>query len=69
VVTEEQVSNGFGQSLAARIQEACFEYLDAPVITIGAEDVPAVPLNEVLEKTMILSADKVASAISTLLQY
>jgi 2-oxoisovalerate dehydrogenase E1 component len=69
VVTEEQVSNGFGQSLAARIQEACFEYLDAPVRTIGAEDVPAVPLNEILEKTMILSADKVAAACRELLDY
>jgi len=69
VITEEQVSNGFGQSLAARIQETCFEYLDAPVRTIGAEDVPAVPLNEVLEKTMILSADKVAVEIEELLKY
>jgi 2-oxoisovalerate dehydrogenase E1 component len=69
VVTEEQVSNGFGQSLAARIQEACFEYLDAPVRTIGTEDVPAVPLNEILEKTMILSADKVAAACRELLDY
>lgn len=69
VVTEEQVSNSFAQSLAARIQEHCFEYLDAPVRTIGAEDVPAVPLNEVLEKTMILSASKVANAIGEILEY
>jgi 2-oxoisovalerate dehydrogenase E1 component len=69
VVTEEQVSNSFGQSIAARIQENCFGYLDAPVRTIGAEDVPAVPLNETLEKTMILSAEKVGAVIETLLDY
>jgi 2-oxoisovalerate dehydrogenase E1 component len=32
VVTEEQVSNSFAQSIAARIQENCFERLDAPVL-------------------------------------
>ncbi|MDX1478664.1 MAG: transketolase C-terminal domain-containing protein, partial [Saprospiraceae bacterium] len=69
VVTEEPVSNSFAQSLAARIQEACFESLDAPVRVIGAEDLPAIPLNEVLEKTMIPSVEKVTSAIRSLLEY
>ncbi len=69
VVTEEQVSNSFAQSLAARIQENCFESLDAPVRTIGAHDVPAVPLNEILEKTMILSAEKVAAVLKEMLKY
>ena len=69
VVTEEPVSNSFAQSLAARIQENCFEHLDAPVRTIGSEDMPAIPLNETLERTMIPSIDKVASAIRDLLAY
>ncbi|MCC6280485.1 MAG: tungsten formylmethanofuran dehydrogenase [Saprospiraceae bacterium] len=69
VVTEEQVNNSFAQTLAARIQENCFESLDAPVRTIGAENMPAVPLNAVLEQTMILSTDKVADAIRGLLEY
>ena len=69
VVTEEPVSNSFAQSVAARIQDACFESLDAPVRVIGAEDLPAIPLNEVLEKTMIPSVEKVTSAIRSLLEY
>ncbi len=69
VVTEEPVSNSFGQSIAARIQENCFEKLDAPVITLGAKDLPAVPLNETLEQTMIPSTEKVAAAIDKLLKY
>ncbi len=69
VVTEEQVSNSFAQSVAARIQENCWEYLDAPVRTIGAIDMPAVPLNEVLEKAMILSPEKVAVVIEEILAY
>lgn len=69
VVTEEPVNNTFAQSVAARIQENCFEALDAPVRTIGAENLPAIPLNEVLEKTMILSSEKVGIAIKQLLTY
>ncbi|MBX2929984.1 MAG: tungsten formylmethanofuran dehydrogenase [Saprospiraceae bacterium] len=69
VVTEEPVHNTFAQSIAARIQEHCFESLDAPVRTIGAENMPAVPLNETLEKTMILSAEKVARAMEGMLLY
>lgn len=69
VVTEEPVNNSFAQSIAARIQENCFEFLDAPVKTIGAENMPAIPLNEVLEKTMLPSADKLAVVIGKLLNY
>ncbi|MFN7116286.1 MAG: thiamine pyrophosphate-dependent enzyme [Saprospiraceae bacterium] len=69
VVTEEPVNNTFAQSVAARIQEHCFEYLDAPVRTIGSENLPAIPLNETLEKTMIPSIEKVGKAIGELLAY
>jgi 2-oxoisovalerate dehydrogenase E1 component len=63
VVTEEQVDNSFAQSLAARVQEHCFRWLDAPVRTIGAENMPAVPLNSTLEQAMIPSAAKVSRAM------
>lgn len=69
VVTEETVNCTFAQSIAARVQEHCFESLDAPVRTIGSLDVPAIPLNEILEKTMLLSAEKVSAAIRDLLDY
>ena len=69
VLTEEPVNNTFAQSIAARISENCFEYLDAPVRTLGAANVPAVPLNETLEREMIPSAEKVAQAIERLLAY
>lgn len=69
VVTEEPSENGFGQSIAARVQAECFESLDAPVRVIGAANMPAIPLNEVLEKTMIPSSEKVSEAIGDLLDY
>jgi 2-oxoisovalerate dehydrogenase E1 component len=69
VVTEEPVNNSFAQSVAARIQEFCFEYLEAPVITIGSENMPAIPLNEVLEKTMLLNAQKLGVMVRKILDY
>ena len=69
VVTEEPVDNTFAQSIAARIQENCFSHLDAPVRTIGSENLPAIPLNSTLEATMIPSSEKVSKAIRDLLDY
>ena len=69
VVTEEPVHNSFAQSLAARIGEHCFRWLDAPVRTLGAADMPAVPLNATLEAEMIPSIEKVAAAIGEALQW
>ena len=69
IVTEEPVNNTFAQSLAARIQQRCFEDLDAPVRVIGSENMPAIPLNMTLELTMIPSAEKVADAIRQVLEY
>lgn len=69
VVTEEPVNNTFAQSLSARIQENCFRFLDAPVYTLGAENMPAIPLNSVLEETMIPSIEKVSIKIAQVLAY
>lgn len=69
VVTEEPVNNSFARSLAGRIQEECFRDLDAPVMVIGSENLPAIPLNSTLEQTMIPNADKVKAKINELLRY
>jgi 2-oxoisovalerate dehydrogenase E1 component len=69
VVTEEAVNCTLAQSIAARIQENCFTYLDGPVRTIGSADLPAICLNEILEKSMLLSAAKLSLSISDLLKY
>ncbi|MGL4596251.1 MAG: transketolase C-terminal domain-containing protein, partial [Bacteroidia bacterium] len=69
VLTEEQLNNGFAQALAGRIQRYCFESLDAPVELLGAENMPAIPLNSTLEAAMLPNADKVAVAIERVLGY
>ena len=69
VVTEEPRISGFGNTIASIIQQHCFENLDAPVRVIGAENMPAIPLNSTLEKTMLPNAEKVEIAIKKLLEY
>jgi 2-oxoisovalerate dehydrogenase E1 component len=69
VVTEEPTNNSFARSLAGLIQEKCFCNLDAPVMVIGSENMPAIPLNSVLEFTMIPNVDKVKIKIEELLNY
>jgi len=69
VVTEEPSNNSFALALAGKIQEHCFQYLDAPVMTLGSENLPAIPLNTTLEETMIPSIEKVKNKITELLNY
>lgn len=69
VVTEEPSENGFSRGLQGRIQEECFQYLDAPVMLIGSENMPAIPLNSTLEETMIPSTEKVKKKILDILGY
>ncbi|MBS1488635.1 MAG: tungsten formylmethanofuran dehydrogenase [Bacteroidetes bacterium] len=69
VLTEEPLLNSFAESMAGRIAKEFFQYLDAPVWTLGAANLPAVPLNVDLEKMMLPSAEKVAVELGKLLAY
>ena len=69
VLTEEQIRNSFAEALAYRISRDCFFDLDAPVKTIGALDLPCVPMNVILEKEMLPNAEKVADAIGEMLNF
>ncbi|PRY15640.1 2-oxoisovalerate dehydrogenase E1 component [Pontibacter ummariensis] len=69
VLTEEPLLNSFAESLAGRISKDCFQKLDAPVFTLGAANLPAIPLNVELEKMMLPNPEKVAAQIEELLNY
>jgi 2-oxoisovalerate dehydrogenase E1 component len=69
ILTEEPVNNGFAQALAGKIQQLCFNHLDAPICIVGAENLPAIPLNATLEHTMLPNADKVKVKMQELLSY
>jgi 2-oxoisovalerate dehydrogenase E1 component len=67
VLTEEQQNNSFAEALAGRISKACFQNLDAPVEVLGAMNLPAVPMNVILEKAMLPNAEKVTQRLEILL--
>ena len=52
---------GVSAELAARIGNACFDYLDAPVERVGAAEVP-LPYAKNLEQAALPSAEKIAEA-------
>ncbi|HEY2649657.1 MAG TPA: transketolase C-terminal domain-containing protein, partial [Puia sp.] len=67
VLTEEAQNNSFAEALAARISKACFKSLDAAVEVLGAMNVPAIPMNVILENEVLPNAVKVESALRNLL--
>ncbi len=67
IVTEEQLNNSFAEALAGRLSNSCFQFLDAPIEVIGALNVPAIPMNTILEQAVLPNAEKVELAIARLL--
>lgn len=68
VLTEEQLNNSFAEAFAHRISKNCFQYLDAPVEAMGSLNLPAVPINLVLEKEMLPNAEKLSKKIEEMLK-
>ena len=69
IITEEPSDNTFSQSLAGKIQEKCFQFLDAPIKVLGAENVPAIPLNSQLEERYLPNAKKVSKEINKIMEF
>jgi len=68
VLTEEQQNNSFAEAFAGRISKSCFQYMDAPVEVLGALNLPAVPMNIILENAMLPNAEKVTEKLRNLLK-
>lgn len=69
VLTEEQQQNSFAEALAGRISRHCFHFLDAPVEITGTINIPAIPMNMLLEQAALPNPEKVKAAISRLLLF
>jgi len=61
VVTEEWRSFGAGAEVAARIGEECFDWLDAPVGRVGAEEVPLPYAKNVEQEALPWAKDIIAA--------
>ena len=62
VVHEGHIFSGVGAEIAARIQEHCFDYLDAPILRVTNRDVPQ-PYATVLEQEVNPNPKRIAAAI------
>lgn len=62
IVTEENRRGGYGGEISAIIAEEMFDYLDAPVIRLGALDTP-VPFAPVLEQAYLPNAQDIIKAV------
>ena len=63
VVVHEAVRfGGFGAEIAAQIQEEAFDYLDGPVLRIGAPYAP-VPFSPALEAHYVPNADRITDEV------
>jgi 2-oxoisovalerate dehydrogenase E1 component beta subunit len=68
ITHEDSRTGGIGESLAAIVQEECFEDLDAPVRIVGALDAP-VPYSPPLEDAFLAGEDRVLRAARLLAAY
>ena len=63
VVAHEAVTHGgVGAEVAALVQEAAFDHLDAPVARVGAPFAP-VPFSAQLEDAYLPGADEIVAAV------
>lgn len=67
IVHEAVTFGGIGAEIAAQIQEEAFDYLDAPVLRLGAPFSP-VPFSPVLERAYIPDSDQIAAGVRRLLE-
>ena len=67
VVHEAVTFGGIGAEISAQIQEEAFDYLDAPVLRIGAPFAP-VPFSPVLERAYIPDAGRIVAGVQRLLE-
>jgi acetoin:2,6-dichlorophenolindophenol oxidoreductase subunit beta len=67
VVHEAVTFGGIGAEIAAQIQEEAFDYLDAPVLRLGAPFSP-VPFSPVLERAYIPDSSRIAAGVRRLLE-
>jgi 2-oxoisovalerate dehydrogenase E1 component beta subunit len=68
VLHEASLTGGIGGEIAAIVAEGAFPYLDAPVMRIGALDVPT-PFSPVLEKAALPNVEKVVAGVKQLVRY
>ena len=68
IVYEDNLTNGPGAEIAAKISDDFFELLDGPVLRVAAKDSP-VPFNWFLEEKILPQTKDIANTIEELMEY
>lgn len=62
VAHEACVTGGFGGELSARITEELFDYLDGPIVRVGAKHVP-MPFSPVMEQYVLPQVEDIVAGV------
>ena len=68
VAHEDNLTNGFGAEIAARIADSGFEFLDAPVKRVASKDSP-VAYSAVLENKLLVQTGWIEKAVQELIEF
>lgn len=68
IVHESSLIGGIGGEICAKLNESVFEFLDGPILRIGAKNCP-VPYNSQMEKVILPSAPEIYKAAKWLARY
>ena len=66
IVHEACQIGGFGAEIASIVVEKAFDYLDAPIVRLGAPDAP-IPYNDELERQAIPSQERIIDKVREIL--
>lgn len=69
IAHEDVLFMGFGAEVAAQISEHCFEHLDAPVMRLGMDNVPAVGHSPALEEAVLPQNTDLENKLEQLLSF
>ena len=68
ILHEANLTGGIGAEISAYISEKCFNFLDAPIMRLGAIDTP-IPFSDELEKGIYLPINKIEQKIKELVNF
>ena len=68
VAHEDNITNGFGAEISARIADEGFEFLDAPIKRVASLDAP-VAYSSILENELLVQTEWIEASIQEVMAF